>query len=218
MTRRIQQYAKRFNSQSLRERALVTLTLLVVLGYAWWNFYAEPMMINIEERQLENRRVASQVENTRRILLEMRQRIATGVYREKEQQLASLSAELTEVENQLREETVELIDPEKMLQLMTQLIYRESRLKLLSLKRRDVRPAIARVDGEEAGEPRIFRHVLEIELSGKYVDILRYMQTLEGLDWKLLWDEIEIESEAHPEITLTLVLSTLSTGKEWIGI
>jgi MSHA biogenesis protein MshJ len=60
--------------------------------------------------------------------------------------------------------------------------------------------------------------VLEIELAGKYLDILRYMQTLESLDWKLLWDEIEIQSDEHPQITLTLVLSTLSTRKEWIGI
>jgi hypothetical protein len=44
------------------------------------------------------------------------------------------------------------------------------------------------------------------------------MQTLEQLDWKLLWDEIEIVGEEYPIITLTLVLSTLSTRKEWIGV
>ncbi len=218
MISRIEQYSKRFNAQTLRERALVTITLLVVIGFAWWNYYAEPMMLNIEARKLENRRVATQVENTREVLQNIRQRIASGVYREKEQQLARLSTELAEVEQQLQQETVELIDPERMLQLITQLIYRDSRLELLSLKRREVRPAIARVDGEETGEPGIYRHVLEIELAGKYVDILRYMQTLENLDWKLLWDEIEIEGENHPEVKLTLVLSTLSTGKEWIGI
>jgi MSHA biogenesis protein MshJ len=218
MNNRMQQYLQRFNAQSLRQRALVTITLLVLLGFCWWNYYAEPMMRNIEAHRLENRRVAGQVQNTREVLQSLRQRIATGIYREKEQQLAQLSEELAQVDNRLRAETVELIDPEKMLQLMTQLVYRESKLKLLSLRRREVRPAIARVEGEETGEPGIYRHVLEIELSGKYADILRYMQTLENLDWKLLWDEIEIESDEHPRIKLTLVMSTLSTGKEWIGI
>ena len=218
MNKLLQQYATRFNAQSTRERLLVALTLLVLLAFGWWNYYAEPTMQAIEARQQENLRIGRQVEETRAVVRDLRQRIATGVYREKEKQLARLGEELAAMESQLRDETVELIEPEKMLQLMTQLIYRESRLKLLSLKRRDVRPAIRRVEGEEAGQPSIYRHVMEMELAGKYVDILKYMQTLEGLDWKLLWDEIEIVSEDHPQIRLTLVMSTLSTRKEWIGI
>ncbi len=122
------------------------------------------------------------------------------------------------MENRLREETIELIDPEKMLELMTQLIYSESRLKLISLKRREVKPAIPPIEGEATDESGIYRHVLEIGLAGKYVDVLKYMQNLEQLDWKLLWDEIEILGEDHPTITLKLVMSTLSTRKEWIGI
>jgi hypothetical protein len=88
----------------------------------------------------------------------------------------------------------------------------------MSLKRREVRPAIPREEGEGTEEPSIYRHVLEIVLAGKYADMLGYMQTLEQLGWKLLWDEIKIVGEEYPTITLTLVLSTLSTRKEWIGI
>ena len=57
-----------------------------------------------------------------------------------------------------------------------------------------------------------------IEAIGQDADMLGNMQTLEQLDWKLLWDEIEIVGEDYPAITLKLVLSTLSTRKEWIGI
>lgn len=218
MNNSLRQYAQRFNAQTLRERALVAVTLLGLLCFFWWSFFADPMMKNIEARQVENRRVADQVERTRAIVRDVRQRIAAGVYQEKEQQLARLSKELDVVEIKLREETVELIDPEKMLQLMTQLVYRESKLKLMSLRRRDVRPAIPQVEADGTEEPGIYRHVLEIELAGKYADMLEYMQTLERLDWKLLWDEIEIVGEDYPTITLKLVLSTLSTRKEWIGI
>ena len=202
---RIRQYVQRFDAQTLRERSLVAVTLLGLMSFFWWNYFAEPMMQNIEARQAGNLRVADQVTKARAIVRDVRQRLAAGVYREKEQQLARLSQELEAVEIKLREETVELIDPEKMLQLMTQLVYRESKLKLMSLKRRDVRPAI-------------YRHVLEIELAGKYADMLGYMRTLEQLDWKLLWDEIEVIGEEYPIITLNLVFSTLSTRKEWIEI
>lgn len=218
MNSRLRQYAQRFDAQTLRERGLVAGTLLGLLCFVWWSYIAEPMMQSVEARQADNLRVADQVERTRVIVRDVRERIAAGVYKEKEQQLVRLGQELDAVEIKLREETVELIDPEKMLQLMTQLVYRESKLKLMSLKRREVRPAIPREEGASTEEPGIYRHVLEIELAGKYADILGYMQTLEQLEWKLLWDEIEIVGEKHPTITLKLVLSTLSTRKEWIGI
>jgi MSHA biogenesis protein MshJ len=215
---RLRQYGQRFNAQTLRERALVVVSLLCLLGFAWWNYYSQPMMQNIAAREAENQRIAAQVKETRALVADLRQRIATGVYQDKEQQLKRLSKELAAVENRLHEETVELIDPEKMLQLVTELVYRESRLKLLSLKRIDVKPAIPREEGDTTKEPGIYRHVLEIELAGKYLDMLKYMQTLEQLDWKLLWDEIEILSEEHPTVTLRLVMSTLSTRKQWIEI
>jgi MSHA biogenesis protein MshJ len=218
MNNRIKQYIQRFDAQTLRERSLVAITLLGLLGFAWWNYYAEPLLQDIEARQAENQRISDQVAETRVIIRDVRQRIAAGVYQEKEQQLARLSKELAAVEDSLRQETIELIDPEKMLQLMTQLVYSESKLKLISLKRREVKPAIPREEGDTTGEPSIYRHVLEIELAGKYLDILAYMQTLEQLDWKLLWDEIEIVADEHPTVTLRLVMSTLSTRKEWIGI
>jgi hypothetical protein len=44
------------------------------------------------------------------------------------------------------------------------------------------------------------------------------MQTLELLDWKLLWDEIEIHSDEYPKAIVKLAISTLSTRKEWVGI
>jgi hypothetical protein len=104
-----------------------------------------------------------------------------------------------------------------MFQLMSQLIYKDSRLKLLSLKRREVKPAITVTD-ENQEDAGIYRHVLEVKFSGKFKDIFKYMQSLEALDWKLIWDEIEIVSNEYPLITLKVVISTLSTRKEWVGV
>ena len=218
MNSKLRQYARRFDAQSIRERGLIASSLIVVIGFLWWNSYATPLMQKIEARQTENQRIAQEVQNTQGIVRDIRQAIAQGVHREKETQLARLSKDLAELDDQLRLKTIELIDPEKMFQLMTQLIYRDSGLKLLSLERREVKPAIPQENGAESTDPGIYRHVLEIEFAGKYLDILRYMQTLEALDWKLLWDEIEITSEAFPGATVKVVISTLSTRKEWVGI
>jgi hypothetical protein len=93
----LQQYGQRFNAQTMRERALVVITLLCLLGFVWWNYYADPMQQNIAARNAENLRVAAQVEETRALVADLRQRIAAGVYKEKEQQLNRLGKELAEV-------------------------------------------------------------------------------------------------------------------------
>jgi MSHA biogenesis protein MshJ len=218
MDRRLRQYRQRFDAQSIRERGLLAASLIVVISFVWWSYYAAPMMQKTELRQVENQRLGAEVENMRAIVGDIRRRIAAGVYQEKEFQLVRLGEELDEVEEQLRVKTVELIDPEKMFELMNQLIYQDSHLRLLSLKRREVKQAIPSLDEKETEAPGLYRHVLEIEFAGKYLDILGYIQTLESLDWKLLWDEIEIHSDEYPKATVKVAISTLSTRKEWVGI
>ena len=123
------------------------------------------------------------------------------------------------VEAQLRDKAEELIDPEKMFGLMNKFLYKDSNLKLKKLKRREVKPAIPlSAEQQENAEVGIYQHVLEMELTGKYLDIVEYMQLLERLDWKLLWDEVEITTGDYPSTTVRLVISTLSTQKEWVGI
>lgn len=218
MNSKLKQYQQRFDAQPIRERGLLAISVIAVICFVWWNYYAAPMMKKAELRQMENQRFGSEVENTRAIVSDIQQRIEAGVFQEKEFQLARLDQELDEVEDQLRVKTVELIDPEKMFALMNQLIYQDSRLQLLSLKRREVKSAIPSLNEEGTEAPGIYRHVLEIEFAGKYLDMLRYMQTLESLDWKLLWDEIQINSGEYPKATIKVAISTLSTRKEWVGI
>ncbi len=219
MNARLGLYLKKFNEQSLRERALIAVTALVVVGFLWWAYFADPRQRQVDTLRVENQQIDREVQSSRAAIRDLRQRIADGVHIEKEVQLARLFEELERLEDQLRVKTIELVDPEDMFRLMGQLLSRDSKLKLLSLKRREVKAAIPQDDvSEPAEEPAIFRHVLEIELAGKYIDILDYAQSLEQLDWKLLWDEIDIVSEEYPETTVKLVMSTLSTRKEWVGI
>ena len=219
MNKQLKQYGERFDALSLRERGIIAFSVVIVIGFLWWSYYAAPTMERIDNRHSENDRISGEIENTRVVVNSIRQRIAAGVHREKEGQLARLIEDLDAVEEQLRVTTIELIDPEKMFQLMNQLVYRDSKLQLLSLKRREVRAALPPLDPEQPDEePGIYRHVLELRFAGKYLDILRYMQSMEALDWKLLWDEIDIVSDDYPRVVVKVVMSTLSTRKEWVGI
>ncbi|MCZ6470843.1 MAG: hypothetical protein O6649_05750 [Gammaproteobacteria bacterium] len=216
-TSALKSVAQNFNVLTFRERSLFVITVIVSISVVWWYFYVEPIQTKTQFLIEENNRISRDVQITRNAISDIRNKIAAGVNQDKTQRLAQLELALEAVEERLRLKTIELIDPDKMFQLMTRLVYRESRLKLLSLKRREVKPALA-PSQEKQEEAAIYRHVLEVKFSGKFQDILKYMQTLENLDWKLIWDEIEIITDEYPLITVKVVISTLSTRKEWVGV
>jgi len=216
-TSALKSVAQNFNVLTLRERCLFVITVIVSISVVWWYFYVEPIQTKTQFLIEENNRISRDVQITGNAISDIRNKIAAGVNQDKTQRLAQLELALEAVEERLRLKTIELIDPDKMFQLMTRLVYRESRLKLLSLKRREVKPALAPSE-EKQEEATIYRHVLEVKFSGKFQDILKYMQTLENLDWKLIWDEIEIITDEYPLITVKVVISTLSTRKEWVGV
>ena len=64
--------------------------------------------------------------------------------------------------------------------------------------------------------PYFARFSEQVVFQGDRFDLFQLRRDNEA-DWKLLWDEIEIVDEEYPTITLNLVLSTLSTRKDWIG-
>ncbi|MFT5665767.1 MAG: MSHA biogenesis protein MshJ [Gammaproteobacteria bacterium] len=209
--------ADKFNELSIRERILFGFTILAVFALSWWHFFAAPMMAQIENFEIYNKQINAGVSSAQQSVDQIKARLEAGVHKEKKEQLSRLKRELVSVEEQLQLKATELVDPEEMFQLMTQLIYKESKLKLISLKRRGVKPALEPKDGLENSEG-IYRHVLEVKFSGKYEDILSYLTSMESLDWKLIWEEINISSDEYPVINVKVVISTLSTRKEWVGV
>ena len=64
----------------------------------------------------------------------------------------------------------------------------------------------------------VYRHYMEVQFSGTYLDILEYIKTLEAAEWRFLWDHIEITATSYPALSVTLRLSTLSMNKSWVGV
>ena len=101
--------------------------------------------------------------------------------------------------------------------LMQQLLFAESKLKLTELKRKKVSPTF-NLEVSEAGQPQIYRHVMQIRFEGRFRNILAYLNRLEGLDWKLMWDRITLKTDEYPVVEADIEISTLSDSKHWVGL
>lgn len=214
---KIKQAFKQFDGMSLRERALIIVTAIFGIAYLWWNFWAEAAYQELTDMRSQNDRHQQEVKNLELMVNTLESQLAKGIKNRKKEQLERVQSQLKKIERELKSKTVELIDPEDMFQVLSQLINKRSNLKILGLKRLSVTP-IREDNAPEEQAAKFFRHNIQIKLQGNYDDITQYMAQLENMEWKLIWNEIALETIEYPDLRVTIELSTLSQKAKWLGL
>lgn len=221
MNEKLASLSNSFNALSTRERVIIVVAVLTSLLFLWWNFHADPLIQQSRELEQRNNRLATEIDSVELASQAIARRLAEGVHKDKLVQIERGESELQRVNDQLEQKAYELVEPDEMFELMGQLLFADSGLKLGQLGRKQVVPVFAAVEGQEqraADQPAIYRHTMTVTLNGRYADILRYLQTIEQTDWKLLWDSIRLETAEYPAIEVSLELSTLSRSSQWVGL
>jgi hypothetical protein len=59
---------------------------------------------------------------------------------------------------------------------------------------------------------------VEIEMSGPYLELLKYLEALGALPWDLNWGGIEIQTVTYPQIRLRATVYTLSPSPTFIRL
>jgi MSHA biogenesis protein MshJ len=216
----------RFDQRSLRERVMVLLAVLGLISVMWDSVLMRPM-----DRVRKNRLQA--VESLRAEVAGLEKSVeaivAQGVRDPDEgnrKAVLKLKAEIAVLDGQLAGATAGLIAPREMARVLEQVLSRTSQLKLLSLKTLPPEAVIAPLVGDagaaqaamKAGATQIYKHGVEIEISGTYLEVLQFLQSLEALPWRFFWDHVDFKVEQHPQGRLTLVLYTLGLQEGWIGV
>ncbi len=222
MNKHLLTYSAKINGLTFRERSLAMISIVVLLGFAWWNVYGQPIQAETKQLNKQNEALGQEILVLESTSQSIEKRIDGGILNAKQRQLENLQDELNRVKNLLDEKLLDLIEPDEMFQLMRELIFAESKLKLTGLKRKRVAPVFSENEkaGEEKGEdqPEIYRHVMEMKFEGTYLNILSYLSRLEKIEWKLIWDRLSLRIEEYPVINVEIEISTLSDNKHWVGL
>lgn len=215
MAGKLQRLGSTIDALNLRERGLLLLILVLLLWALWQTLLMRP----ITERQ---QALAQRVENARSAIDGLNQAIQTLATQrtrdplaEQRLQLEQLRTQRAELAGELTRATSGLIAAREMGPVLEAILARQQGLVLHSLHSLDPEP-LARE--EMAGLAPIHRHGLRIEVDGGYLDLLRFVQALEGLPWTFLWQDLELTVAQHPRSRLRLTLYTLSLGEGWLGV
>lgn len=213
MKEQLKRYMERIDNATLRERVLVFAAATLVLVFLCNALLLKPLRDTqlrlsgeIAQRQTELRTVQSALQRM------VRGREADPDARNRER-AAALRAEGAVLAAQLAEEQRRFTSPERMRQVLEEMLERNKRLQLVDLKTLPITD-LAMAQGQ-AGR-RIFRHGVELTLKGSYLDLHAYLRSLEELSTQLYWGKVEMNVAGYPSVSLKLTVYTVSFDKAWL--
>lgn len=63
-----------------------------------------------------------------------------------------------------------------------------------------------------------YKHGMRIEFEGDYESTLQYLKQLEGLKYKLIWEDIKYTVKSYPMAQVELTVMTINDKKGWVGV
>lgn len=228
MKRLWQRYVERVDGASLRERVMIFAASAAVLIALLNTLLIEPQLV--KQRRLSGE--VAQRQGEMRIMQEQLQAVArvrqADPDREIRRQLDALKLKVAEIEARLLEEQRKFAPPEQVGVLLGEMLSRNRKLQLVDMRTLPVASfagnaaeadkAPPQKPAAPAGGGQIYRHGVEITVSGSYLDLLAYLKDLEKLPSQLYWGRLELSALAYPQVTLKLSVYTLSLNLAWLVV
>lgn len=213
--------AVRIDTLTLRERALIFFSTMAVLFFVANSLVLTPAFKN--NQQYEQLLSARQAQ-VQQLEMQVQSALNSGqsdVDAEQNLRLKALRAQLMQHDPAQAGTTRKLIPPTEMVTLVEQILSRNHALQVIHIE--NLAPESLGASGSgstpTANTPvtGIYRHGMQIELRGRYVDIVNYLHELETLPWKMYWGRFTLLAEDYPNSRMTLVIYTLSLRPGWMG-
>lgn len=223
-----EKFAGKVDALSLRERMMIFAAIVFVLFALIRALFLDPLLAQQNKMSTE---VVQQQEKMKQIqaqiaeLIKAKQDDANSPLRER---LDKLQQQIAEGEEYLQSRRDRLVAPEKMADMLEQVLKKNGHLQLMSLQAlpaalvldKTAKPVAnaSAVSGVAAQDRRLFKHGVQITVRGSYLDLLQYLTELEHLQSQMFWGMVKMNVQEYPAAELTLTVYTLSLDKVWLQI
>ena len=216
---RIRPLIERLDALSLRERVLVFGAGVAILYMAWQALLMDPLAARAK--------VAEQHLNDAR--REMTVMDEAGTASAQDPAVAALArnralqVHLAGLDGELRALAQGYVAPERMPELLRELLAAQQGLKLVSLANLPVE-SLTRAPGSSAdaaiapGDRGPFLHPVEMVVEGDYASVVAYLRMLEALPWRIHWQRVELTAAEYPLNRIRIVIGALSLSRDWMTV
>jgi MSHA biogenesis protein MshJ len=228
MRENIDKIVAKVDGFSLRERVLVFAAAAFLVVSLIDSVFLQPLLA---KQKIVFGQVVQQQEKMKEVqahlnsILQAQQADANSPQRER---IRALRQQIAEGDAYLKSRRDKLVPPEKMAQLLEQVLNKNGHLQLVSLETLPVSlliepPGDADSKAKETVrtvdlEKQIYKHGVKITVRGTYADLLQYLTSLEKLPTQMFWGVAKMDVVQHPTAELSLTLYTLSLDKTWLQV
>lgn len=220
--------SEKVNAISMRERVLVFVAAAFVLVSLVNVFFLDPLL-------LKQKNMTAQVVQQQEKIKEIQAQIESIIQAKNAQNTSPQRLQLNKVRQELEEGQLflnsnreNLVEPDKMADLLRQVLSKNTNLQLVNLQ---TLPVTGLFDAEDEApvatatantvamtEKQIFKHGVELTVKGNYLDLMQYLAALERMPTQMFWAKIKMNVVQYPDAELTLTLYTLSLDKVWLQV
>ena len=214
----------KIDGMSLRERVLIFAAAAFVLVSLINSFFLNPLLAKQKNNAMlliQEQERMKETQSKLEALVQAKKDDANSPLRDR---IKQIQQQIVEGEIYLKSRRDKLVPPEKMGDLLEQVLSKNGRLQLVALETLAVTPLIEASAGsavtvKSAGQERqVYKHGVKITVRGSYSDLLQYLDTLERLKTQMFWGSAKMSVAQHPTVELTLTLYTLSLDTIWLQV
>ena len=219
-------YADRIDALTLRERVFIFSSVVVAVVAFLHAFFIDAELQ--KERRLRSAIAQRQAEikSLEAQLAKVAVSRANDPDRARRERLADVRAQLAEAEKQIGAEERKFTAPAQMKRVIEEMLARNRNVQLVAMRTlatTSIAEAKAPAGQKPAAKPTpgerlIYRHGVEVTVSGGYVDLMRYLGQLELLPSQLYWSALDLDASRYPSHTLKIVVYTLSLDPSWMNV
>jgi MSHA biogenesis protein MshJ len=228
-----QKYAGQIDALAERERVMVFIAALAVVVFIGYSLFIDPAMARRKALALQMAQQQTEMQGLQMQIAELEKRRANPEAANLAQR-DDLKRRIAALDDALKGKQQGLVPAQKMQAVLQDVLARNPRLQIVSLRTLPVTPLVERpakddkTDGAPpaaanagklmAGDGGIFKHGVQITLRGSYADLHDYLARLEKLPWRMFWSRASLNAEDYPRLVLTVTIYTLSLDKAWLEV
>jgi len=216
---RVRPFIERLDALSLRERVIIFGAGVALVYIAWQTLFMDPL--------------AARTKAAEQHLADARRQIAliddVGAAASRDPAVAAavrnhaLTARLAALDAELGSVAQGYVAPERMAELLRELLAEQHGLRLLSLANLPVQslsqPSGSKPEAPLAADDRgPFLHPVEMVVEGDYASVVAYLRALEALPWRIHWQQLELTAGDYPVNRVRIVIGALSLSRNWMSV
>jgi len=211
---------------SLRERGILAGVSVVIILFIWSQIVFLPYEKKQKQNTMKIAGLGQDVVTKSDRLSELTGLLTNDPNAPLRAKKKSLQIEMAELTTEIESRLSNLVAPEKMADLMRNVLADYKGLRLLSAKNLPVEPLqiqsmVTQAKPESSVQTEqqtvLFAHGFEMVLSGEYFQTLAFLQHLEDMSG-FYWRALDYKVGNYPKAEITIQISTLSLEEDWIGV